>query len=191
MKQAIRSADKRLSELQVERLESQIMLVKSQIEKTSIRSPIDGVILTEDLELKEGLTVKIGEPILEVADLDNWQLSLEVPQKEIGWVQMGLAERAESTDELLVEFYLAAYPEYRLSAGIRSRDQIAQMARVGQEEHVYEIKVDVPGEAFGDMKGSLRSGSEGRAKIATTERALGYVLLRKVIRFFRVTFFEF
>ena len=35
----------------------------------------------------------------------------------------------------------------------------------------------------------LRDGSIGAAKIATVERPLGYVLLRKVIRFFRVTFF--
>ena len=31
--------------------------------------------------------------------------------------------------------------------------------------------------------------SEGRAKVATVARPLGYVLLRKVIRFFRVTLF--
>jgi len=174
-----------LSKLEQQRLRNQIDLVTLQIEKCRLVSPIDGTIVTPQLQLKEGLTLKMGDPICEIYDLSQWQLILDVPQEEIGWVQRGLAgeEGAE------VEFYLAAYPEQKLKAHIDTLSQISEMPQIKEKGNVYQIRVEAPGEELRPIVDGLRSGNIGRAKIATVERPLGYVLLRKVIRFFRITFF--
>ena len=65
------------------------------------------------------------------------------------------------------------------------------MAQVTEEGNIFEIRIMIPDTELTvhDILEGLRDGSIGAAKIATVQRPLGYVLVRKVIRFFRVTFF--
>ena len=187
------------SQLEVERLEGQKQFIERQIAKCQVKSPITGTILTDQLELREGMTVARGDVIFEVADLSRWELLLQVPQEESGWVLRGLQELpdadldsiSDSTTDtgLLVEFYLAAYPEHRLAARLSDPDQLSQVGQVTQEGNIFEVRIPVDHEELGQIMTGLRDGSVGRAKIATADRPLAYVMLRKVIRFFRVTFF--
>ena len=172
---------------QVERIGSKIALLNMQIDKCQLRSPIGGMILTaeRDMALLAGLTLKKGTRICEIADLSEWQLLLQVPQEEIAWVQRGLAEGSGAE----VKFYLAAYPERPLTAVIKDAGQIDQMPQTQPAGNVYEVRMDVDSEELAPLMSGLRDGSIGRAKIDTVQRPLGYVLLRKVIRFFRITFF--
>ena len=185
MKQAVGEVNRDYWQKEIEKQENLIDLVHSQIGKCQVRSLIAGTILTEQLERVQGRTVQKGEPLFEVADLSRWQLLLEVPQQEIGWVQRGLAEGSAEQ----VDFYLAAYVERKMRTTIDNAEQISQAPRVGEEGNVFEIRVDVPEDELEEIISGLRSGSTGRAKIETCKRPLGYVLLRKVIRFFRVTMF--
>ena len=171
--------------LEVERLDAFINLMKLQISKCRLLAPISGTILTPQLQLKTGMTVKRGDMICEIADLRSWELVLEVPQEEIFWVQRRLNEGPAET-----KFFLEAYPEYKLTTAITGIDQISQIPQIHQElGNVYEIRVEVADEELAEIQLALRDGIIGRAKISTEERALGFVLLRKVIRFFRITFF--
>lgn len=191
-KSQLRGEKKSISELELQRIKHEMDLVNLQIEKCKIRSPISGMILTPQNEMKllEGITVQKGASICEIADLSHWQLVLDVPQEEIGWVQRGLSESAPS----VVQFYMAAYPKYKLEAQIGSIESISQLARIKDDGskakgNVYEVRIDIPPAALEAIQAGLRPGSKGQAKITTCKRPLGYVLLRKVIRFFRVTFF--
>ena len=183
--EATRPAQIELIRLEQERLSGQVELVKMQIEKCKVRAPIAGMILTDRLELTEGLTLKLGDPICEIADLSHWELLLDVPQEEIDWVRRGLEDGEPSQ----VAFFLAAFPQHKLTTNVSSVDQIRRMAQTKEEGNVYGVRVEVLPEQLEDISDGLRDGMIGRAKIATVDRALGYVLLRKVIRFFRVTFF--
>ncbi|MBN2377488.1 MAG: HlyD family efflux transporter periplasmic adaptor subunit [Sedimentisphaerales bacterium] len=181
--QAMGTPDEEHYRLEMSKLQHQIELIQLKIDKCLIRAPVRGQILTAQLELLEGKTLERGDPLLEIADMNRWEILLQVPQQEIGWVQRGLEE-----GESLVQFYLAAYPEHKLSATIKNVDQVSQMARTRQEGNVFEIRTEVDPEQLKPIQG-LRDGSTGTAKIWTVEKPLGYVLLRKVIRFFRVVFF--
>lgn len=174
-------------QFEMEKLDNQINLINLQIGKCRLVAPVTGTILTQQLELKIGKTVSRGEQICEIADLNRWQLIMEVPQQEIGWVLRAL----EELDSTSVVFILEIFPQYKLQGEITGPDQISEMPQTTQEGNVYEIRVDVTDEQIsqGEIKLALRDGSVGRAEIATLKRPLGYVLLRKVIRFFRLTFF--
>jgi len=186
---AIRPADIKSLKYSLERLQSQMDFIQWQIDKCHVKSPIDGTILTDQLELREGITVKKGDPLFEVADLENWQLLLDVPQEEIGWVQRALQPDTIPPGGAKVQFFLAAYPEYKMETAVPDLQKISQTPRVKEEGNVYEIRLDVPSDQVEPIRSGLRSGSTGRAKIDTCRRPLAYVMLRKVIRFFRVTFF--
>ena len=133
-----------------------------------------------------GRTVPIGTTLCEIADFSGWQLLLDVPQDDIGWVQRALAQRQDDPDLPLpgVKFALAAFPEHPLTAVIDSPDRIAQRGEMTQEGNVFTIRVDMDAESVAPIRTVLRDGSVGRAKIDTCKRPLGYVLCRKVIRFF-------
>jgi len=176
--------------LKMEKLQNQMDFVKWQIEMCQIKAPISGTILTEDLKKREGTTVKKGDLICELADLEHWQLLLEAPQEEIDWVRRGVEHyQQEEVKSANVEFLLAAFPQYQLQATLESPQQVAQQARIKEKGNIFEIRLDVSPEQLKPVEGGLRDGMVGRAKIATVAKPLGYVLLRKVIRFFRVTLF--
>jgi len=181
--------ERRLHELELDRLQNEIIYIEAQIAKCLVKSPITGMIMTADLDLMEGLPVKKGDALFEVADLSEWEVILDVLQEEVGWVQRVLDQEVDNPQGLAVEFFLEAYPEQKLQAKVTELDQIAQMARVKEEGNVFEIRVNVPQEELLPIQEQLRDLSVGRAKIDTVTRPLAYVLLRKVIRFFRVAFF--
>lgn len=204
LQSAVRSADKKLYQWEIDRLTKEIEFFKDQIEKCKVRAPVSGMIMTAQLELMEGMPVSKGEMLFEVADLNRWELVVDIPQEEIGWLQRGL-DKIDQDDQqdkksiqgqkgleakkgLCVEFYLAAYPEHKLKAMVTDRGEIAQMARLKEDGNVFEIRIRVPQNQLAGV-GQLRDQSLGRAKIDTVKRPLVYVLLRKVIRFFRVVFF--
>ncbi len=183
-----RGPEKRISGLELKRIQQEIALVKEQIEKCKIRSPIAGTILTprNELKLLEGITVKKGDKICEVAAFDQWELVLDLPQEELAWVQRGLEENSPSK----IKYFLAAYPKDKLETVIADTSQISQMAVMKDKGNVFQVRVPLDAKQLSEtFQNGLRPGSEGQAKIETVSRPLGYVLLRKVIRFFRVTFF--
>ncbi len=182
---ALTETDRKNSQLQMERLQNQIAFKKKQIEMCKVRAPVSGTILTPELELKQGLTVKKGEKLFEIANLHNWMLKLDVPQEDINWLQKGLKENKLCK----VYFFLKAFPEYKLETQLSNVNQISEMARTKKNGNVFEVRIEVPAKQLAVLGHGLRSGMLGRAKIVTTNRPLGYVLLRKVIRFFRVAFF--
>jgi len=176
--------------LKMEKLKNQMDFVKWQIEMCQIKAPISGTILTEDLKKHEGLTVKKGDLICELADLEQWQLLLEAPQEEIDWVRRGVEHYQQETKKTAnVEFLLAAFPQHQLQAIMDRPQQVAQQAKIKEKGNIFEIRLDVSPEQLRPVAGGLRDGMVGRAKIATVAKPLGYVLLRKVIRFFRMTLF--
>ena len=180
-------SEKENSTLEIKRLDNSIAFINKQIEKCKVRSPFDGIILTSQLKRMEGQVINKGDLICEVADLDKWELLLDVKQEEIDWVQQGCAVAGDNGTSVV--FFLETFPQDKLTAKITDVNQIGQMARIKEEGNVYEIRLDVSSDQLAKIKDGLRSGMVGRAKIATVSKPLGYVLLRKVIRFFRVTFF--
>lgn len=183
--QVIGKAGREISDLEIAKLKNDIAFFEYQIEKCMVRSPIAGTILTDRLDRKEGLTLSKGDLICEVGDLNKWQLVLDVPQEEINWVQRGL----EGDKKAKVQFFLNAYPQHKLSTEVLNVEQIGQIARIKEKGNVFEVRMNVSAEQLAQITSGLRSGMVGRAKISTVSRPIGYVMLRKVIRFFRVTFF--
>lgn len=187
---ALSAVEKETSQLEINRINNEIKLKEEMIERCKIKSPINGTILTPMLDRKTGDSLQRGEEICTMADLNTWQLVITVPQQEIAWVQMAQdTEDAGQVNPVDVDFVLEAFPQERLKATIRQADQVAHSAQTMPSGNVYEVRVDLDQASLEKVKLGLRDGMEGSAKIKTVKRPLGYVLIRKVLRFFRLTFF--
>lgn len=64
-------------------------LIVDRLGNLEVASPIDGVVISGDLEKYTGAPVERGQGLLEVAPLDMVRLELEIPDYEIGYVKRG------------------------------------------------------------------------------------------------------
>ena len=101
--------------------------IQEQIRKTVIISPISGIVLTSDIETIEGDRVLVGSPVLELAQLNEWQARVFVQEVDISKIEMGQD----------VKLYIHAFPHmsYKIFSGsvseLPSRNQVLpQMQRL-------------------------------------------------------------
>jgi len=82
-----------MAEAQVEQAEAAVALIQAQLEKQTLRSPIDGTVAT--LLVHEGEVALPGSAVLTLTDLSVVELVIYVPESKIGWVRVG--QQAEVT----------------------------------------------------------------------------------------------
>lgn len=84
-----RMGDAELARLTAARLIGEIEQLQQHLRWTEIRSPIDGVILGDDLDPLEGASLKTGQMLCEVAPLDQLIAELEIPPDQIMHISSG------------------------------------------------------------------------------------------------------
>ena len=60
-----------------------------QLKQATIVAPMDGIILTGDLETKQGSKFKMGDPLFEVGRLDGLKAEISVNERDVQMVQQG------------------------------------------------------------------------------------------------------
>ena len=76
-----------VAEAQVEQAQAAVSALQAQIEKMTLRSPIDGLVTSRSA--RAGETVLAGSTILSIANLDEVKLTIYVPEDELGRVYLG------------------------------------------------------------------------------------------------------
>ncbi len=165
------------AQIQITSAQKQIEILEERREYLTVRSPIDGVVATFQIEQKlGGRPVRRGEVLLEIMDdTSDWRLELEIPDNRIGHILSGQEKLA--TANLPVEFVLATDPETRYDGKLI---RLAGRTETAQEEgNVVEAFVEIDSQELPEQ----RIGAEVTAKISCGDRALGYVLFGDVIEF--------
>ena len=163
----------------LEGLEAELNILKSQVEKLTVRSQIDGVVATFQLQqLLLNRPVTRGEKLLEIMDDSGpWRLELEVPEHRMGHVLR--RQVLTGTDALPVEFLLATTHETTFRGVLESE---ATRAAVSEKEGtVVEAYASIREDEMPRLKEHLRIGAEVRARIDCGPMSLGYVLFGDVV----------
>jgi HlyD family secretion protein len=136
------------AEAAVEAAEADLNSQKAKLEDQVIKAPSEGVIL--EVFMLPGELSLPGQPILALADIDTLEVSVYIPEAELGWANIG--------DE--VDLTVDAYPE-RVFRGevIFIADEAEFTPRNVQTPEqrvilVYEVRIRVPN-AGGDLKPGL------------------------------------
>jgi multidrug efflux pump subunit AcrA (membrane-fusion protein) len=85
----------RTSDLDRQRLELEAKNIEEEIGRATVKSPIDGVVTSKDLELHKGEVVLPGTILCEVASLSDWDLQIHVDEMDAGWLQKAIAEKKD------------------------------------------------------------------------------------------------
>ncbi len=154
--------------------ERQLAILNQQIEGLTIRSPIDGRVLTWKVEeLLNGRPVRQGQAILSVAHTDGpWGLELNVPDDQIGHV---LRARRQIGDKQSVSFILATHPDEQQQGIVRKVSSTVSF--VNDRLPVVLVTVDFDRESVA----LLRPGASVVAKIDCGRRSLGFVWFHRLM----------
>jgi HlyD family secretion protein len=115
-----------------------LALIDVQLEKAVVLAPIDGVVLTRNLEAGE--TVAPGGVVMEIGHLQEVELVVYIPETEYGRVQLG--------DQ--VEIVVDSFPSETFAGTvIHISDQAEFTPRnvqttEGRQATVYAVKLTVP-----------------------------------------------
>jgi hypothetical protein len=171
-----------------------------------LRSPIDGVVLTSDLNAKKGMSVREQQPILQIGKyipdpkrnkLGDWELELKIPQKHIG--QVLAAFEYFQGKPLDVDILLASEPT-RMYKGKLARNKVAAEATPNKDDNNEAEPVtlawvrlqgeDIP-EDYRLPPDHLVAGLDVRTRIRCGNRPMGYSLFYGVWEFIyeKVMFF--
>jgi multidrug efflux pump subunit AcrA (membrane-fusion protein) len=153
--------------------QQQLATLRRQREKLVVRSPMDGQVLTWDLEKSlSDRPVQRGQLLLSVANLNGpWVAELDVPDGEIGHI----LKARSSPDDTPVTFQLATNRGSDFQGVIR---RIASRTETGADDRpVVRVTVDVDEKSIGE----LRPGATIFAKINCGKRKAAYVWFHKVV----------
>jgi multidrug efflux pump subunit AcrA (membrane-fusion protein) len=159
----------------VSALEEQIRLIEQQQADLTVRSPIDGKVLTWDLpQLLRSRPVQRGQSLMTVADPNGpWILELRVADRRIGHVLD--ARQGGDAAGLPVTYVLATDPAREYPAVVERIADSVETAPDGESTVVVTVILERPDLA------TVRPGAGVTGRIHCGRRPLGYVWLHDLI----------
>ena len=133
------------------------------VDRAQLRSPIDGVVTTPNVENFTGRRLQYGDSFAEVVDASSAVVDVGIDDTEASLLKNG--------SKAVVK--LNSYPMRTF------RGTVVVVSPKGQQEgdsRVFFARVLVP-----NQDGAIRTGMEGRGKVSVGWHAAGYVLFRRPI----------
>ena len=161
-------AEVNIIKAQLDQAEAQLSLVESQLKRTRILAPFDGIVLSGDLSQMLGGYVEQGKVLFEVAPLDAYRVIIEVDERRIADVRKG-------QEGSLV---LSALPDNPFDFFVEKITPIAT-AREGRNYFRVEAQLKTVSER-------LRPGMEGVGKIYVDRRKLITIWTRNLREWVRL-----
>jgi RND family efflux transporter MFP subunit len=140
---------------------AEVERAKEMLEKTQLRSPIDGVVATPHVENFAGRKLERGDSFAEVVDTSEAMVDVAVDDVDAGFLRAG--QRASVK--------LNGYPTRTFHGEVAV---VSPKGTVLKDGSVFYARVAVPNE-----QGMIRAGMEGRGKVRTSWYPAGYVLFRR------------
>jgi multidrug resistance efflux pump len=156
-------AESQLVAIKSLRAQNDIEFLNWQRQFVSIRSPVDGVVLTKRIESLIGKRFKAGEPFCKIAPKDELEADIFVRESDVSFVQENQSGEAFFNFE----------PDRPYPIKVKSISPMAEtLERVG---NVYRVRVTLLRKAP-----ELKPGMLGIAHIDTKKTSLWFVVTRRI-----------
>ena len=153
----------------LEQAQAQLGLVQSQLERSQLKAPFDGVLLSGDLTQSIGMPVKRGQELMTVAPDRSFRVVAEVDEQDVGALRNGQR----------VQVLFAALALDTVTATVT---RIAPVATTLDGRNVFEVDGRIQGSAD-----ALRPGLRGVARIDIERSTLGRVWWHRASQWARRT----
>jgi len=161
------------TQAEITRLTAEKNYLEDQSRRLTIQSPIAGIIITHKLRDKIGQSVKPGDLVAEVHELQTVMAEIVVPEKEISDVRLGQR----------ITLKARAHPNRRFESDVAAITPVAtrDTNAFGQRQFIVTARLQ-------NSELLLRPEMSGNAKISCGERRLGEIVSRRFVRYLRTEF---
>jgi len=148
--------------------QAMLSLAETQLERSQLVAPFDGIVIKGDLTQSLGAPVRKGEVLMVLSPSDRFRLIVEVDETDIAAVRPGQQG----------QLALAARPDQPLAFTTR---RIVPLATAADGRNYFEVEasLDTP-------QADLRPGLSGVAKIAAGHRPLAWLLFHRAADWLRI-----
>lgn len=150
--------------------EARLATIDARIDRSTIRAPFDGVLISGDMRQAAGAVQRLGDSLFEIAALRKCEIELQIPERDVDLVHSSMIGR----------FAALARPEETRAFRITRIDPHATAA--GQK-NVYTAEAEAGGAA--DW---LRPGMEGTARIQVGRKPVWWVATHRFVDYLRWAF---
>jgi hypothetical protein len=166
----------------VKSLKDQKRLMLEKHSHLQIQSPIDGRIITWNVEDRLlGRLVNRGEQLLEVADPTSpWELEVTMPESRMGHIARAWSE---SNGNLKVTFFLALNPGEKLEGKVEEIHRSAEVR--GEDGNTVLLRVSLDQDRLREVIAEPKIDAGATAKVHCGKRPIGYVYLHDLVDFVR------
>ncbi|VDH07382.1 efflux RND transporter periplasmic adaptor subunit [Bordetella trematum] len=147
------SAAAAIAQAQARQAMAQIQFYREQIERSTLRAPFDGMLVSGDLSQQLGEAVKRGQELFKLSPPQGYRLWLDVEDRQVDEVAPGQTGRVA----------LAAMPDRQIPFTVT---RIVPLAQVQEGKTVFRLEASLPPQD----NLLLRPGMEGVGRIDIGER---------------------
>ena len=141
--------------------QSEVARAQRRLDDTLLRSPLDGVVATPQVENLVGRKLKFGDTFVDIVDNSHALIDVRVDENDIALLRSG--EQAS--------IKLDSFPARTFRGQVLL---VSPQAQLLGEERVFYARVSVP-----NPDGALLAGMQGRSKVSTGWRPAGVVVFRR------------
>ncbi|HYX68658.1 MAG TPA: efflux RND transporter periplasmic adaptor subunit, partial [Terriglobales bacterium] len=149
-----------IQRLQADYWAAEVARARERLERTNLRSPIDGVVATAHVEDQVGRRLKFGDNFADVVNTAQADVDVGVDERDVSLVREGQSAAVK----------LDGYPTRTFHGQV---SVVSPRAELQGDQRVFMVRVAVP-----NPGGVIRTGMQGRSKVSTGWRPAGVVLFR-------------
>jgi GAF domain-containing protein len=171
-----------LARFKAQKVEAQLKSLSYQIDSAQVKAIFDGFILgPQNLQQKLGHMAKIGDPLVELAAPDRWEVKLQFQEQAILTLQQALTEKGSIPAALK----LTSDPDFKYELTLKDPSALMYGLEPAQENYFFIGVMPLP-----TVPGhTLKAGFKGKMAFDLGIRPLGYILFKDIIRYIRVYWF--
>ena len=179
-------ASAQIAQTKVRAAEEKIKRMQHDIEAATLRAPMDGVLLTKDIELQQGVYLNAGADFAVMGTTDEWDLLVHIHEKQVGKVE----ELFEKQGKVDVGYILYTHNQNELRGQFTERSQLSQIAYPHERENAVKENAfiltlrDV--QAPEEVRRGFRPDLTGRSSIQLGRTPVIFMWTRKIIDWFRL-----
>lgn len=156
----------------IQQAESQILLIDNQLERSQLRAPFDGLVISGDMSRSVGASVSRGEPLMSVAPIADFRIVLKVDERQIANVVAGQS----------AVLRLTALPDRAFPLHIQS---VLPIAEYGEGRTTFPVVATLDAPAP-----ELRHGMQGAARIEIESKPMYVIWFKPVTDWLRMALWK-
>jgi RND family efflux transporter MFP subunit len=133
---------------------------RERLERTKLRSPLEGVVATPHIETLAGMKLDVGNTFANVINSSRATVDVAIDESDVPLLEAG--EKAAVK--------LDSFPTRRFVGRV---DVVSPTSTARQDARVFFARVDVP-----NPEGTIRPGMSGLSKVSVGWKPAGYVIFR-------------